>query len=104
MPIYGRPLLSFTLNLLKKLLPEETDFENDFYVNFLDPGEFIGVCNDILIYFGFPVLSPNCDNFDRLLLDVYKETLESNSFVSNSRFQKLYIENLRNYMRQIAHT
>lgn len=94
---------TFMLNLLKKLLTEETDSENDFYVNFLDPDEFIGVCNDILIYFGFPVLSPNCDNFDRLLLDVYKETLEANPSISNSRFQRLYIQNLRNYVKQIAH-
>ena len=92
----------FMLNLLKKLLTEEIDSENDFYVNFLDPDEFIGVCNDILIYFGFPVLNPVCDNFDRLLLDVYKETLDENFFVSNSQFQRLYMQNLRNYMKQIA--
>lgn len=92
----------FMLNLLKKLLTEETDSENDFYVNFLDPDEFIDVCNDILIYFGFPVLNPACDNFDRLLLDVYRETLDENFFVSNSQFQRLYMQNLRNYMKQIA--
>ncbi len=92
----------FMLNLLKKLLTEETDSVNDFYANFLDPDEFIGVCNDILIYFGFPVLNPACDNFDRLLLDVYRETLGDNFFVSNSQFQRLYIQNLRNYMKQIA--
>ncbi len=94
---------TFMLSLLKKLLTEETDSEHDFYVNFLDFDEFTGICNDILIYFGFPTLNPSCDNFDRLLLDIYKETLHENPSVSNSRFQILYMQNLRNYMKQIAH-
>lgn len=94
---------TFMLNLLKKLLTEERDFEHDFYVDFLDPDDFIDVCNDILIYFGFPVLNPDCDNFDRLLLDVYQETLNENPTVSNPCFQKIYMQNLRNYLKQIAH-
>ena len=92
----------FMLNLLKKLLTEENDLENDFYVDFTDPDEFIDVCNDILIYFGFPVFNPACDNFDQLLLDIYYETLAENPSASNSRFQKLYMQNLRHYLRQIA--
>lgn len=94
---------TFMLNLLKKLLTEERDFEHDFYVDFLDPDDFIDVCNDILIYFGFPILNPDCDNFDRLLLDVYQETLNENPSVSNPCFQKIYMQNLRNYLKQIAH-
>lgn len=93
---------TFMLSLLKKLLTEETESEYDFYINFLEPDDFIGICNDILTSFGFPSLNPACDHFDRLLLDVYKETLDENFFVSNSRFQSLYMQNLRNYLRQIA--
>lgn len=93
---------TFMLNLLKNLLTEETDLENDFYINFLDPDEFVAICNDILIYFGFPALDPICDNFDRLLLDVYMETLDENPAAANPFFQKLYIQNLRKYLRLIA--
>lgn len=94
---------TFVLNLLKKLLTEDTEYENDFYINFLDADDFQAICNDILIYFGFPTLNPACDSFDRLLLDVYQETLDTNPSVSNSRFQKLYMQNLRDYLRQIAY-
>lgn len=92
----------FMLNLLKKLLTEDADMENDFYVNFLDPDEFVEVCNDILIYFGFPILNPVCDGFDRLLLDVYKETLEQNTSAVNPQIQKLYMQNLRKYLKMFA--
>lgn len=92
----------FMLSLLKKLLTEEADSDNDFYVNFLDLEEFTEICNDILIYFGFPTLNPDCDNFDRLLMDVYKETLVENPSVTNSGFQQLYMRNLRKYLKQIA--
>lgn len=93
---------TFMLNLLKKLLTEDEDMENDFYVSFLDPNEFVEVCNDILIYFGFPVLNPACDSFDRLLLDVYRETLDENPSAENPQIQRLYIANLRKYLKLIA--
>ncbi len=93
---------TFLLNLLKKLLTDEADSENDFYINFLDPEEFVEICNDILIYFGFPALNPDCDCFDKLLLDVYAETLDGHPAVTNSDFQKLYLQNLRKYLRLIA--
>lgn len=92
----------FMLNLLKKLLTDDADADHDFYVNFMDPEEFIEICNDILIYFGLPTLNPECDSFDHLLLDVYHETLNENPTASNSDFQQLYIANLRNYLRKIA--
>ncbi len=92
----------FMLNLLKKLLTDDSDMEHDFYVNFLDPEEFVEVCNDILIYFGLPILNTDCDSFDRLLLDAYHETLDESPSLSNSEFQKLYLANLRNYLRLIA--
>ncbi len=95
---------TFMLNLIKKLLTEDEDSCNDFYIDFLDPHEFTGVCNDILIYFGLPVLNPSCDNFDRLLLDVYQETLDENPSVTNTRFQELYLGNLRKYLRLIAYS
>lgn len=93
---------TFMLNLLKKLLTEDEDMENDFYVSFLDPNEFVEVCNDILIYFGFPVLNPACDSFDRLLLDVYRETLDENPSAENPQIQRLYMANLRKYLKLIA--
>ena len=93
---------TFLLSLFKKLLTEDSEAENDFYVNFLDYDEFTGVCNDILNYFGFPVLNPAIDSFDRLLLDIYKETLDENPSVTNSCFQKLYLRNIKNYIKQIA--
>lgn len=93
---------TFMLNLLKKLLTEDDESENDFYVSFLDPDEFVGICNDILIYFGFPTLNPVCDGFDRFLLDVYKETLDENPSATNSQFQKRYMQNLRKYLKMIA--
>lgn len=92
----------FMLSLLKKLLTDDADTNHDFYVNFMDPEEFIEICNDILIYFGLPALNPKCDSFDHLLLDVYHETLNENPTASNSNFQQLYIANLRNYLRKIA--
>ena len=93
---------TFMLSLLKKLLTEEINADDDFFVNFLDPEEFTDICNDILIYFGFPVLNPVCDNFDRLLMDVYRETLTENSHVSNAQFQNLYLGNLRKYLKLMA--
>ena len=94
---------TFLLNLLKKLLTEDADWENDFYINFLDPEEFLAICNDILASFGFPALNPACDSFDRLLLDVYQETLQEHPSVSNTRFQELYLQKLRDYLREIAY-
>ena len=64
---------------------------------------FAEVCDDILIYFGFPALDPAHDNFERLLMDVYTETLDDHPNVSNTRFQELYLQNLRKYLRTIAH-
>lgn len=93
---------TFMLGLLKKLLTEDSEKDNDFYINFLDEDDFIGICNDILIYFGFPTLNPECDNFDRLLLDVYRETLKEHSDLSNSDFQDVYLHSLRDYLRLIA--
>jgi len=93
---------TFLLSLIKKLLAEETDFETDFYVNFLDSDEFIETCNDILIYFGFPALNPDVDNFERLLLDVYQETLAQNPSITNAQFQRRYLSNLRMCLKQIA--
>lgn len=92
----------FLLGLLKKLLTEDADTEHDFYVNFLDPDELWDIIGDILIYFGFPVLNPDCDPFDRLLMDVYDETLREHPNVTNSEFQRLYITSLRHYLRLIA--
>lgn len=91
------------LNLLKNLLTDEQEMEHDFYVDLLDPEEFAEVCDDILIYFGFPALDPAHDNFERLLMDVYTETLDDHPNVSNTRFQELYLQNLRKYLRTIAH-
>lgn len=93
---------TFMLNLLKKLLTEDSEEDDDFYINFLDEDEFIGICNDILIYFGFPTLNPECDSFDRLLLDVYRETLNNHPDISNPDFQMEYLSSLRNYLRLIA--
>lgn len=93
---------TFMLSLLKKLLTESSEKENDFYMNFLDENEFVEICNDILIYFGFPTLNPECDSFDRLLLDVYRETLDEHPGISNPEFQKVYFLSLRNYLRMIA--
>lgn len=94
---------TFMLNLLKNLLTDEQDADHDFYVDLRDPEEFTAVCDDILIYFGFPKLDPARDNFDRLLLDVHAETLAAHSSVSNSLFQELYLRELRRYLRLIAH-
>ena len=93
---------TFMLNLLKKLLTEDSEEDDDFYINFLDEDEFIGICNDILIYFGFPTLNPECDSFDRLLLDVYRETLNNHPDISNPDFQMEYLSSLRSYLRLIA--
>ena len=93
---------TFMLSLLKKLLTESSEKENDFYMNFLNENEFVEICNDILIYFGFPTLNPECDSFDRLLLDVYRETLDEHPGISNPEFQKVYFLSLRNYLRMIA--
>ncbi len=94
---------TFMLNLLKNLLTDEQEMEHDFYVDLLDPEEFAEVCDDILIYFEFPALDPAHDNFERLLMDVYTETLDDHPNVSNTRFQELYLQNLRKYLRTIAH-
>ncbi len=93
---------TFMLSLLKKLLTEDSEKDNDFYMNFLEEDEFIEICDDIRIAFGFPTLNPECDNFDRLLLDVYQETLKEHSDLSNCDFQNVYIHSLRNYLRLIA--
>ena len=83
-------------------MTEDSEEDDDFYINFLDEDEFIGICNDILIYFGFPTLNPECDSFDRLLLDVYRETLNNHPDISNPDFQMEYLSSLRNYLRLIA--
>lgn len=93
---------TFMLSLLKKLLTDESDADHDFYVDFLNPEEFTGICNDILVYFGFPILNPACDNFDCLLMDVYTETLNEHPDAGNTLFQELYLQNLRKYLRLIA--
>lgn len=94
---------TFMLGLLKKLLTDESDTEHDFYVDFLNPEEFTGICNDILVYFGFPILNPACDSFDCLIMDVYTETLNQHPDAGNTLFQELYLQNLRKYLRLIAH-
>ncbi len=93
---------TFMLNLLKNLLTDEQDTDHELYVDFRDPEEFAAVCDDILIYFGFPALDPVCDSFDRLLMDVHAEILAGHPGISNSRFQEIYLRELRKYLRLIA--
>ena len=92
---------TFLLGLFGKLLTE------DFYVNFLDPEEFTGVINDILIYFGFPVLSPEIDPFERLVMDTYEECLsvytgDNAAAVSNSEFAQVFTDSLRGNLKLLA--
>ncbi len=94
---------TFLLGLIKKLLSEDADASEDFYVNFLDPEEFRETVNDILIYFGFPVLDPDLDTFDRLVMDTYNECLSSHADVSNASFQQLFLTSLRNTLRELAY-
>ena len=94
---------TFLLGLFGKLLTEDEDSSEDFYVNFLDPEEFTGVINDILIYFGFPVLSPELDPFECLIMDTYEECLsayggDNAAAVSNSEF----MDSLRGNLRLLA--
>lgn len=93
----------FLLGLFKKLLTEEEDIAEDFYVDFLDSDEFTDVLNDILIYFGFPVLNPGLDPFERLVLDVYHGCLDLYSDRSNHEFQQIFIDQLWNTLGQMAH-
>lgn len=98
---------TFLLGLFGKLLTEDEDSSEDFYVNFLDPEEFTGVINDILIYFGFPVLSPQLDPFERLVMDTYEECLsayggDNAAAVSNSEFAQIFMDSLRGNLRLLA--
>ena len=98
---------TFLLGLFGKLLTDDEDSSEDFYVNFLDPEEFTGVINDILIYFGFPVLSPEIDPFERLVMDTYEECLsayagDNAAAVSNSEFAQIFIDSLRGNLRLLA--
>ncbi len=94
---------TFLLGLFKKLLSEEEDAFEDFYVNFLDPEEFTETVNDILIYFGFPVMNPDLDSFDRLIMDTYNECLSLHANVSNASFQQLFLNSFRENLRTLAH-
>lgn len=94
---------TFLLNLLKMLITDASASDIDFYVDFSDPDDFQDVINDILTYFGFPTLNPECDSFDNLILDVYNETISDNPVASNSELQQIYLNKLRNYLRLIAH-
>ena len=98
---------TFLLGLFDKLLTEDEDSSEDFYVNFLDPEEFTGVINDILIYFGFPVLSPELDPFECLIMDTYEECLSAYAgdnapAVSNSEFAQIFTDSLRGNLRLLA--
>ena len=98
---------TFLLGLFGKLLTEDEDSSEDFYVNFLDPEEFTGVVNDILIYFGFPVLSPEIDPFERLVMDTYEECLsvytgDNAAAVSNSEFAQVFTDSLRGNLKLLA--
>ena len=98
---------TFLLGLFGKLLTEDEDSSEDFYVNFLDPEEFTGVINDILIYFGFPVLSPEIDPFERLVMDTYEECLsvytgDNAAAVSNSEFAQVFTDSLRGNLKLLA--
>lgn len=93
---------TFLLGLIKKLLSEEEDSSEDFYVDFLDPEEFTEVINDILTYFGFPVINPDLDPFERLLMDTYNSCLSSYAGLSNAQFHKTLIDCLRGNLRQLA--
>lgn len=98
---------TFLLGLFGKLLTEDEDSSEDFYVNFLDPEEFTGVINDILVYFGFPVLSPELDPFESLVMDTYTECLAAHSGdraakISNSEFAQIFTDSLRENLRLLA--
>ena len=93
---------TFLLGLFKKLYTEEEDTEEDFYANFLDPEEFTEVINDILIYFGFPILNPDLDPFERLIMDTYEECLSSHADLSNAEFQQAFTDCVRDNLKQLA--
>lgn len=93
---------TFLLGLLKKLLTESENSSDDFYVDFLDPDEFTEVIDDIMTYFGFPVLNPDLNSFDRLVMDTYEDCLSSYADLSNEQFQQAFLDRLRDNLRQLA--
>ena len=93
---------TFLLGLFKKLLTEEQDVTEDFYVDFLNPEEFTEIINDILIYFGFPILNPDQDPFERLLMDTYENCLSEHADLSNAAFQQTFIQNLCDNLKELA--
>lgn len=92
----------FLLGLFKKLLTDEEEDGEDFYVDFLDSEDFEAVINDILAYFGFPMLNPELDPFERLILDTYYECLDQHSDLSNAEFQQEFIDRLMSYLACLA--
>lgn len=94
---------TFLLNLLKMLITDDNSSDMDFYVDFSDYDNFYGVINDILTYFGFPTLNAECDSFDSLIVDVYDETIAENPVATNIELQRIYLDKLRYYLKEIAY-
>ena len=92
----------FLLSLLAKLRTDDEEAMEDFYVDFLDRDEFTDMLNDILTYFGFPVLQPDLDPFERLVLHTYNECLDMHSDITNSEFQDEFLDMLWNHLEELA--
>ncbi len=98
---------TFIISFLNRLDAEDEDFE--FYVNFFEPDDFRDALDDWLLYYGFPLMNPDCSSFERLLLDIHSELLlqvnaadlQDTDDFSNADFFEEYLRALRYYLRAL---
>lgn len=90
---------TYTIRMLEEMNPDaEIDAE---YVDFTDRNTFLKACDSYLMNAGYPRLVAN-NIFNKLLLDIYDETLEENPDSASIEIKAIFFEKLRWYLKQIA--
>lgn len=72
-------------------------------IDITDSDKFKTVCNEFLNNAGFPSLNVENNTLDAFIMDVHNETSIANPGLSSSDFKKIYLANLRHYLKLIAH-
>lgn len=90
---------TYTLRMLEEMSPSpDLDVE---YVDFTDRSAFLDACDNYLQNAGYPKLLAN-NIFNKLLLDIYDETLTENPVLSSEETKAAFFEKLRKYLKDIA--
>lgn len=83
------------------MMKKHTPYREEEYVDFTNREAWLSAIDNYLIGAGFPIFQPSY-GFNKLVLDVYDETLSENPNSESPVIKRLFFEKLRFYLKQIA--